>query len=54
MPYLTIKSTIGAKKIINNFHKTFKQQSKEPKYIFSYGVYFKEENNTNKVNDMKI
>ena len=45
MPYLTIKSTSGVKKLISNFFNTQKtnQSSKKEKYYFFYGVYFKEE-----------
>ena len=45
MPYLTIKSTSGVKKLISNFFNTQKanRTSKKEKYYFFYGVYFKEE-----------
>tara|TARA_B100000674_G_scaffold478844_1_gene476465 strand:- start:840 stop:995 length:156 start_codon:yes stop_codon:yes gene_type:complete len=46
MPYLlTIKSTVGAKKLINNYFNTtkVKKSPKKERYYFFYGVYFKEE-----------
>ena len=49
MPYLTIKSTFGAKKLISNFYNTQKiNQYQKERYYFFYGVYFKEEINQSK------